>query len=68
MGLDETWCARVHHRGLAERFANTKIAGWLGYGFHYPRKPFELPEQLRYLERLTTVHAAPLVMQPLHRR
>lgn len=53
-GLDRHWREQLECPLIQERFAGRRL-GWLAFSFSAPRPPssWELPEQLRYLEKLT---------------
>jgi uncharacterized protein (TIGR02996 family) len=65
-GLDRRWREQLECPLIQERLAGRRL-GWLAFSFSSPRPPgtWELPEQLRYLEKLTPrTPPAPWVMAP----
>ncbi len=65
-GLDRLWREQLECPLIQERFAGRRL-GWLAFAFASPRRPsaWELPEQLRYLEKLTPrTPPEPWVMAP----
>jgi hypothetical protein len=65
-GLDRQWRDQLECAAIREAAAGRRL-GWLAFTFSAPPKPstWELPEQLRYLEKLTPrTPPAPMVMAP----
>ena len=65
-GLDRRWREALECPAILERLAGRRL-GWLAFGFASPPKPgtWELPEQLRYLEKLTPrTPPEPMAMAP----
>lgn len=69
--LDPAWRTQLDCPAIRARLVGRRL-GWLGFGLAAPRPPkapWELPAQLRYLERLApTRPAQPLAILPMGRR
>lgn len=69
-GLDRAWCQQLECPLILERLSGRRL-GWLAAAFAAPRTPrmWELPPQLRYLEKLTPrTPPEPMAMAPRSRR
>ncbi len=65
-GLDRHWRDQLECPAIQEAVAGRRL-GWLAFTFAAPRKPgtWELPEQLRYLEKLAPhTPPEPMAMAP----
>ena len=66
IGLDRHWIEQLECPAIRERFVNRRL-GWLSFSFSssLASKGWELPEQLRYLEKLTPrTPPVPMAMEP----
>jgi hypothetical protein len=66
LGIDRGWCAQLECDVIRQRLAGRRL-GWLASAAAPPRefKAWELPEQLRYLEKLTPrTPPVPMAMEP----